>query len=439
MNLPIFQSSNLPIFQSSNLPIFLLLVFLAFGCSKDDSKSVQKGTIVPESQLLDRENQPYLVPKVLAVAIAKRLDITNNSLIANVNIAERAIDTVYTIPDSLSYPALYIVNFQSGSSAVLSSDFRDEPILAILETQIHLNDTVPSAIAQWFIEEVKFVNQIRYSGLGFSETRVNEWVRLIDVAEIDEIPGIEDCCQTCPNFPQCLVLPNLGCGANLYCDPCEPTSKIVGPLTTTTWGQGCRYNNLCPDLNCVTCSGDNESALTGCVATAMAQVIKFWAIPSSQGYNYALMPNVAQNGSVQIQRLMLDAGLSVNMSYGCQGSGAFSKHIDNALKGTFSFGSASRANWNSDTAMKNLDDGQPLILDASSDIGNYVFFKVALGGHAWVCDGYRLSQSPCGSTLLLRMNWGWERRFDGWYNSHTWNPSSFNYQYGRKMTFDIKP
>ena len=59
------------------------------------------------------------------------------------------------------------------------------------------------------------------------------------------------------------------------------TSKAkIEPLMTTTWNQDAPYNNKCPKL-------DEKSALTGCVATALAQILNYHKYPdSSEGTGY---------------------------------------------------------------------------------------------------------------------------------------------------------
>ncbi|MDV7401446.1 C10 family peptidase, partial [Arthrospira platensis SPKY1] len=91
--------------------------------------------------------------------------------------------------------------------------------------------------------------------------------------------GFINCCEECPNYPECLIDPELGCGdVNVFCDPCGPWQTVtVGPLLTTRWGQRCTYNEQCPDEGCFNrCLLPNPNALTGCVATAIAQVLRYW-------------------------------------------------------------------------------------------------------------------------------------------------------------------
>ena len=52
------------------------------------------------------------------------------------------------------------------------------------------------------------------------------------------------------------------------------SGEPISPLIQTNWDQGAPYNNLCP------MDGDNRS-ITGCVATAMAQIMYFWKYPAA--------------------------------------------------------------------------------------------------------------------------------------------------------------
>ena len=115
-------------------------------------------------------------------------------------------------------------------------------------------------------------------------------------------------------------------------------TPMVGPLLTTTWDQFEYYNYMCP----VDSSGFGGHALTGCGATAMAQVIRYWQYPShgigshsythntygvlsvdfsSTTYDYANMPNSLNYNSTsseifQVAQLLYHCGVSIDMNYG---------------------------------------------------------------------------------------------------------------------------
>jgi len=265
------------------------------------------------------------------------------------------------------------------------------------------------------------------------------------------------CCPDCPNYPDCLKNRELGCGEpDIYCqddngsnddeddenvDPCGPLmTALKGPLLKTTWGQICSYNEACPKLSCQNPCTPNQSAVTGCVATSMAQIIRFWSAPTPHQYDYSTMPN--QYGNSEVQRLMHDAGVSVATSYGCNGSGAFSNNIPGAFTGTFGFNSATRNSYGSgsyQTIIQNINSGRPVVLDACSVRKPWIFglFYTVHDCHAWICDGYASIKNNCYFNLKLHMNWGWDGYYDGWYAYNNWNPGNINFQYAQDITHNI--
>jgi len=212
---------------------------------------------------------------------------------------------------------------------------------------------------------------------------------------------------------------------------------------TTRWNQGCTYNEQCPDKDCDDVCFSNENAWTGCVATAMAQILRYWAHPCSQAYTYATMPN--NSGNSEVQRMMKDVGDAVDMDYGCDGSGADGDKTDNAFKDDFCFSSASRSNYNSgsyQTVVQNIDANRPVLLDGCSKrkrVWGFLWYTYS-DCHMWVCDGYERHQNSCYSILKFHMNWGWgPNGGNGWFYYNTWNPGSFNFQYAQEFTHNIHP
>ncbi len=75
---------------------------------------------------------------------------------------------------------------------------------------------------------------------------------------------------------------------------------------------------------------------TGCVATAMAQVMRYWQVPNT--YNYSVIPLKAYTTGWnttavdEAGKILWDAGKSVCMNYGCNGSGAQMDDVNDGLK-----------------------------------------------------------------------------------------------------------
>lgn len=206
----------------------------------------------------------------------------------------------------------------------------------------------------------------------------------------------------------------------------------------TTWNQGCGYNDL---LDACTTGGSCGRVWTGCVATATAQVMRYWEHPNS--YNWSIMLNTT--GSTETSRLMQDVGDAVNMDYGCDGSGAYTSDARNALVNTFGYSTyASYVDYNTTTLVRQLKTwNRPVILRGEGS-----------GGHAWVCDGYRRNkittihnpgtyyeyETYTYSPLYLWMNWGWGPfGGNGWFLYNNFTPGSNNFNSDRKMIINIPP
>ena len=137
---------------------------------------------------------------------------------------------------------------------------------------------------------------------------------------------------------------------------------VVGPLLQTTWHQNFPYNSQCPE----DAGGSGGHVYAGCVATAMAQVMKFWNYPE-QGlgshsyypddypeqtanfgeteYHFELMPNDIDSLNTEedyfyIAQLQHHCGIAVEMMYGPDGSGAFS--VAGVTTGRIGFGRCGR-------------------------------------------------------------------------------------------------
>jgi len=213
----------------------------------------------------------------------------------------------------------------------------------------------------------------------------------------------------------------------------------VAPLITTKWDQSPYYNDLCPYDRT-----ENKNAITGCVATAMTQVLKYWQYPTtgtgfhsynhskygtisssfgSHTYNYSNMPTKVTTTNTDVAQLMFDCGVSVEMNYGVRSSGAWvissksgSTHCtEYALKTYFGYpGSLSgkqRQNYSDvnwiNLLKTDLDAGQPII---------YAGYGGG-GGHCFVADGY-------DNNNYIHFNWGWGGSSDGYFQINALNPKS---------------
>ena len=223
-----------------------------------------------------------------------------------------------------------------------------------------------------------------------------------------------------------------------------PTNgKGVNPLITTKWGQGSYYNTDCP----VDGGGPDGHVYTGCVATAMVQVMKYHSFPEhgtgehsyfhpdygtlsanfgDATYGWDEMPNNVYSYNTELAEIMSHAGIGANMNYSPSGSGTYMTDAIDALKSYFNYHYASQllmkedysnADWES-MLMQELDNARPVL---------YAGFSGS-GGHAFVCDGYNNSG-------LYHFNWGWTGYSDGYFSLSDVN----GFSSGQQAIFGLEP
>ncbi len=194
-------------------------------------------------------------------------------------------------------------------------------------------------------------------------------------------------------------------------------TKQVLPLCTTRWDQGCYYNELCPYDTLGPC----DHAVTGCVATAMAQVMKFWNYPAtgtgshtytsywygpltadfgSTTYDWLSMPDSVGVSSPAVATLMYHCGVAVEMDYAATSSGSWLQ--TDPLCDYFSYSHNMHIEWDDwyspaewiALLKSEIDSGRPMIYAGQPHD------TLPFPGHAWVVDGYDDSD-------FFHFNWGW--------------------------------
>lgn len=227
-----------------------------------------------------------------------------------------------------------------------------------------------------------------------------------------------------------------------------PVAKIraaaedsVRPMVTTQWGQGNPYNMRCPRIG-------RENALTGCVATAMAQIMKYHKWPErapegTGGYLVSGKPKTINDMSEEFEtfdwdkmrdsykkfgsdpqkeavaNLMAACGAGVWMQYESGASGAYVSDVATSL--VQNMGYDENVSYVLRDAFPNdewlnlikseLREGRPVLYAGSSN---------AMGAHAFVCDGY-------DGNGLFHINWGWDGMDDGYFNLDLLAPATVGY------------
>jgi hypothetical protein len=181
-------------------------------------------------------------------------------------------------------------------------------------------------------------------------------------------------------------------------------------LTTTQWHQRAPYNNDCPYLGCT--DPTNGRAVVGCVATAGAQIMRYWywppygvGSPYNDAYDWVNMPDNATTGSPAAQQaavaeLSHEIGVAVSMDYGCGesgGSGANTYDMEGVFENHYRYSTAcvrydrpdyTAAGW---------------FALISTDLNRNRPIQYRIPGHSVVCDGWRIS----GGQNQYHINYGW--------------------------------
>ena len=234
----------------------------------------------------------------------------------------------------------------------------------------------------------------------------------------------------------------------------------IEPLVKTRWDQGTPFNNLCPIV-------EGRRSVTGCVATAMAQVMNYWKYPlQGQGsityrpeklerdltmdfsevtFDWENMADIYKTGSYSnpqanaVAWLMRACGYSVKMNYTGWESGAYSYEIANAMQTYFGYDKGISRKERSNYSTKSWKE---LIYEQLQNYGPVIYTGVSSGGgHCFVCDGY-------DGEGLFHINWGWGGMSDGYFLLSALNPldqgiggsaSDSGFNYDQSILINMKP
>lgn len=351
------------------------------------------------------------------------------------------VKSTFTIKPNGGDPSMYIINYEGGGFIIISGDNRMTPLLAYSETNPFITDkkNLPGGLLEWLSKVDATISEIRNSNVRQDKDIKKVWDRF----NRKEMTGAYSK-RSMTTAGTITYDGDCNYGSTGYTQYTEQN-----PLTASEWNQDNGYNDLLQSSNCTNPS--NGRVWTGCVATAMAQVMRFYQHPSN--YNWGSMP--LNSGSSETSRLMRDLGLSSNldMSYSCDGSGASTSRVPNTFQ-NFGYSGGSYSDYNYFTVKNEVYAGYPVILAGGSNGGWWIFGQYQ-NGHAWVCDGvveymyYNCVPDPNtpGEQISvyaghydasLHMNWGWGGSWNGWYSAYNWNPSTLTFNYQRKMVTGIR-
>lgn len=228
--------------------------------------------------------------------------------------------------------------------------------------------------------------------------------------------------------------------------------KNIQPMLLSTWNQGYPYNTACPPDP----AGPGGHAVTGCVATACAQLMYYFRFPkhgsgsyaythpvygnlavdfSAATYDYSQMLNATSTYNAEMAKLAYHFGVSVDMVYGPNSSGMYNHKAAYSLRTHFNFSPATQYVFRDST---NMDWDSLLVSHLERRIPMYYAGWAAVGstsGHAFICDGY---QSTVQGNFY-HFNWGWGGSQDGYFYTNNLTPGGSQFTFAQELIINAYP
>jgi hypothetical protein len=345
----------------------------------------------------------------------------------------QTVTLAYTETSTTGEAVYYVFNINSNDGFVIvTAEDATRPILGYSTEKKYVVPLETTTIAHWMKNRSKEILSIRAANIQATESIAQEWSG---------------------NF-------NVNLANRLANGASTASTMSVAPLIQTTWDQSPYYNAMCPGTG-------NNQAVTGCVATAMAQIMRFWNYPAhgtgsssycdctasgfttqngtltanygATTYSWTAMPLNVTSTNNAVATLMYQCGVSVDMDYAASGSGAYVIASDKAICAQTSY-----TNYFSydPTTIQGLDKSSyadaawTTLLENELNIGRpiqYVGDDASQGGHTWVCDGYDANNN-------FHMNWGWSGQDDGYFPlTNLTTTGGFNPIQNQEALIGIKP
>ena len=234
----------------------------------------------------------------------------------------------------------------------------------------------------------------------------------------------------------------------------------IAQMVQSEWDQSRARNLITTLYNYYT----PERYACGCVATAGAQIMRYYQYPTSyvtpktywcstndvstqlamkggvyDWTNMPLTPGILPSSTQReaIGRLTYDVGVASEMNYSSSGSGAQSWFMAHRLRETFGYASSASYQLSSTTSypaanpnirnalLATLDAGMPAVLS----------IRTSDSGHSVIADGYGYQSN----VLYLHLNMGWGGSQNAWYNFEVFNVSTHNFTLFNNVSYNIHP
>ena len=314
-----------------------------------------------------------------------------------------SVSLALTKTNTVGSPLYYVFNINSNDGFVIvAADNASTPILGYNDIGHYDASNLPPNFSEWMNNYAKEITYIQTHNIQPTSEITTQWNAYLNGVKI-------------PNGKHAM--------------------SAVPPLTNIIWNQTGFFNAMCPG-GCV----------TGCCATAMAQVLQYWKYPAhglfsntynenkpqyqedygiisrnfyNEYFNWAAMPDTVNAPNADVARLMLDCGISIDMNYGPGGSNAqvicpnsFSNQGADSVcdqSAYVKFFGYNRHTIRGYYKLQFSDSIWKVMLENELDHGRIVQYTGGGDiGHTWLCEGYN-------SSTQFYMNWGWGGSSNGYY------------------------
>lgn len=356
--------------------------------------------------------------KPVDVQTAKSLGI--KFMKANTKIKSATAELRYTAYADNGQAAFYVFAVQPKGFVIVSADDRAKPILGY-STESNFTAQLPDGLMTFFENYKAGFTQMYANNDERTSEAVADWTNLAETGVLSS----------------------------------KKANRSVEPLLSSIWNQTDLYNNMAPEDPNSVYSGHCKA---GCVANAMSQIMRYWEWPrtgegwhgyeadtdygnygwqeadfGASTYHFELMPDfldfVSPQSEVDATALLeYHVGVSVEMMYGANASGAYSENVGFAMEEHFRYSSDwwqtyqdYSYTWEEDL-VENLDAGMPLYYASSGPDG----------GHAYVMDGY-------DDNGMFHMNWGWAGFDNGYYAIDGFYLTFYSFPWWHNAIFNLHP
>ncbi|MCF8364200.1 MAG: C10 family peptidase [Bacteroidales bacterium] len=224
--------------------------------------------------------------------------------------------------------------------------------------------------------------------------------------------------------------------------------RSIEPMLVSNWDQGVYYNTACP----ADPAGVGGHCVTGCVATALGQLLYYFRYPQSgegsysyedpnygtifanfeeANYDYDQMMNVLNDPNPEVAELIFHLGVACDMVYGPQSSGMYNHKAAHALRTHFRFSPETQYVFRDSTTM---DWDSLLVTHLDQKIPMYYagWSVPNVNGHAFIVDGYQEDH-------FYHFNWGWGGSNDGYFYTEELTPGGNNFNLAQELIINAFP